>query len=158
MSKQDRQGVRTPTDIERKYDLGQIAAARGLTTQQEQRLNQLNQTFSQFMATTNAKLEELIKELSNTTSGSVARIGEVTLLADAWSGEGNLYHQVVAIEGVTENSQVDLTPNVQQLAIFYEKDLTFVTENVNGTVTVYAIGQKPLNDYIIQVTITEVEV
>lgn len=86
-----------------------------------------------------------------------ARIGTVTLSADAWEGEANLYSQVVNIEGVTENSQVDLTPSVEQLAIFYEKDLTFVTENDGGVVTVYAIGQKPQNDYTIQVTITEVE-
>lgn len=87
-----------------------------------------------------------------------AKIGWVTLLANAWIGENNIYRQVVEIEGVTENSQVDLTPNVEQLAVFYDKDLAFVTENYGGTVTVYAIGQKPTNDYTIQVTITEVEV
>lgn len=85
-----------------------------------------------------------------------AKIGYVSLLANAWSGEGNLYSQIVTMDGVTENSQVDLTPDVEQLAVFYEKDLTFVTENDGGVVTVYAIGQKPLNDYTIQVTITEV--
>ena len=87
-----------------------------------------------------------------------AKIGEVTLLASAWEGEDNLYSQIVNIEGVTENSQVDLTPDVRQLAIFYNKDITFVTENEGGVVTVYAIGQKPLLDYTIQVTITEVYV
>lgn len=92
------------------------------------------------------------------TGGKTPKIGEVTLLASAWVGSDSLYHQVVEIEGVTENSQVDLTPSVQQLMIFYEKDLSFVTENDNGTVTVYALGQKPTNDYTIQVTITEVEV
>lgn len=90
--------------------------------------------------------------------GSVSKIGFVTLLASKWVGEDHLYSQVVDIEGVTENSQVDLTPDVQQLLVFYEKDLTFVTENENGVVTVYAIGQKPAGDYTIQVTITEVEV
>lgn len=92
------------------------------------------------------------------TSGSKPKIGEVELLASAWVGEDNLYHQVVNIEGVTENSQVDLTPDVQQLAIFYNKDLAFVAENEGGVVTVYAIGQKPTNDYTMQVTITEVTV
>ena len=90
--------------------------------------------------------------------GETPKIREVTLLASAWIGNDKLYHQVVDIEDVTENSQVDLTPNVEQLAIFYDKDLTFVTENEGGTVTVYAIGQKPTNDYTIQVTITEVSV
>ena len=87
----------------------------------------------------------------------VPKIGQVTLLADAWIGKNNLYSQVVSIEGVTENSQVDLTPDAEQLAVFYNKDLSFVTENDGGVVTVYAIGQKPTNDYTMQVTITEVE-
>ena len=89
---------------------------------------------------------------------TVARIGTVSLPASGWVGEGYLFSQVVNINGVTENSQVDLTPSVEQLAIFYEKDLAFVTENEDGVVTVYAIGQKPLNDYTIQVTITEVDI
>lgn len=91
-------------------------------------------------------------------TGSKATIGVVELLADKWEGNGNLYSQVVNIDGVTENSQVDLTPSVEQLAIFYGKDLTLVAENAGGIVTVYAIGQKPENDYTIQVTITEVMV
>lgn len=98
-------------------------------------------------------LEEVKKELY----ASSAKIGYVELPADGWVGENNLYSQVVAIEGVTEKSQVDLTPSVEQLAVFYEKDLTFVTENEGGVVTVYVIGQKPQNDYTIQVTITETE-
>lgn len=91
------------------------------------------------------------------SSGSVAKIGTVELLASKWEGSGNLFSQIVTIDGVTENSQVDLTPDVEQLVVFYEKDLTFVTENDAGTVMVYAIGQKPENDYTMQVTITEVD-
>lgn len=87
-----------------------------------------------------------------------AKISEVDLLSANWIGETSPYYQVVNIEGVTENSQVDLTPSIEQLTIFYEKDLGFVTENEDGIVTVYAIGQKPENDYTIQVTITEVNV
>lgn len=90
--------------------------------------------------------------------GSTSKIGSVTLLASAWTGEGKLHSQVVNIKGVTKYSQVDLTPDVQQLLAFYDKDISFVTENDGGVVTVYVIGQKPVNDYTIQVTITEVDV
>jgi hypothetical protein len=93
---------------------------------------------------------------NNPILASQATIGEVTLLASAWKGDTSPYSQVVAIEGVTENSQVDLTPSIEQLAIFHQKDLAFVAENDGGTVRVYALGDKPLNDYTIQVTITEV--
>ena len=90
--------------------------------------------------------------------GSAVTIDYVSLPAANWVGSGYRYSQVVDIPGVTENSQVDLTPSVDQLVIFYEKDLTFVTENDGGKLTVYAIGQKPTNDYTIQVTITEVTI
>ena len=92
------------------------------------------------------------------TYAGKASIGTVNLLANKWVGEGSLHSQVVPVYGVTPNSQVDLTPSVQQLAIFHEKDLALVAENEDGVVTVYAIGQKPTNDYMIQVTITEVTV
>lgn len=88
--------------------------------------------------------------------GSSSRIAEITLFAANWQGNGIQYSQVVDIDGITKNSQVDLTPSVEHLVIFYEKDLTFVTENDNGVVTVYVIGQKPTNDYTMQVTIKEV--
>lgn len=85
-----------------------------------------------------------------------SRVGEITLLASKWNGSASPYSQVVSVAGVTKNSQVDLTPSVEQLSVFYHKDLAFVTENNNGVVTVYAIGQKPEHDYTIQVTMTEV--
>jgi hypothetical protein len=85
-----------------------------------------------------------------------AIIVDVVLLANEWVGDVSPYSQVVEIAEVTENSQVDLTPSVEQLAIFHNKDFAFVTENVGGVVTVYAIGEKPENDYTIQATITEV--
>jgi hypothetical protein len=104
-----------------------------------------------------AHIEDGIENGNGGTTPS-ARIGYITILASAWVGENSPYSQVVEVEGATAHSQVDLTPSVEQLAIFYEKDLAFVTENDNGVVTVYAIGQKPENDYTIQVTITEVAV
>lgn len=100
-----------------------------------------------------------IQILGNMQSNRTAiRVAEVNLLASEWEGADSPYFQVVHIEGVTPYSQVDLTPSVEQLVVFYDKDLTFVTENEDGVVTVYSIGQKPENDYTVQVTITEVSV
>ena len=104
-----------------------------------------------------AQLQEQINSIRVSLNAS-SRIAEINLLAAKWQGDASPYSQVVTVPTVTHYSQVDLTPSVEQLAIFYEKDLTFVTENEAGVVTVYAIGQKPQNDYTIQVTITEVNV
>jgi hypothetical protein len=85
-----------------------------------------------------------------------AKLANVTLLASAWKGSDSLYSQVVTIAGVTPYSKVDLLPSVEQLAVFYNKDVTFMTENEDGVVTVYAIGELPTNNYTMQVSITEV--
>lgn len=99
-------------------------------------------------------IDKAIKEIEQILSP--ARIVYINILASAWKGSNSLYSQVVTVPGATKNSQVDLTPSIDQLVIFYNKNLTFVTENVNGVVTVYAIGQKPQSDYTIQATVTEV--
>ena len=86
-------------------------------------------------------------------------INSVTLSADRWTRDENderHYTQVVEIDGVTPYSMINLQPSTEQLSIFYEKDLAFVAENEDGVVTVSCVGHKPLNDYTIQITITEV--
>ena len=100
--------------------------------------------------------KKYIDNLVISGGGSVARLTSVTLLASSWTGSKSPYSQVVSIPGVTEYSKVDLLPSVEQLAIFHEKDVAFVTENEDGVVTVYAIGDKPLLDYTMQAQITEV--
>ena len=99
--------------------------------------------------------EELLAEIGN---APVAWLTDVFLPASEWVGSDSLYSQVVTIPGTTEYSKVDLLPSVEQLAIFHNKDVAFVTENEDGVVTVYAIGDKPLLDYTMQAQITEVEV
>lgn len=113
-----------------------------------------------------AQFEARIAALEKNGGGGVTadpgatrpKIASIALLASGWVGEESPYSQVVEVEGATENSQVDLTPSIEQLSVFYQKDLAFVTENDGGVVTVYALGDKPANDYEIQVTITEVAV
>lgn len=97
--------------------------------------------------------------LATLGGGSSSKLSSVTILASEWVDVAeSLFAQVVSIDGTTEYSKVDLLPSVEQLAIFRNKDVTFVTENEDGVVTVYAIGEKPLLDYTMQVQITEVTV
>ena len=83
----------------------------------------------------------------------------VTISADKWiQAEDNRWYQVVNVANatITQNSKVDLQPSSEQLTIFHEKDLAFVTENEDGVVSVFCVGQVPTNDYTIQATVTEV--
>jgi hypothetical protein len=81
---------------------------------------------------------------------------EITLLASAWSGSESPYSQVVAIPGVTARSKVDLQIDAELAELFHDKDLALVTENEDGEVTVYAIGDKPSRDYTVQAVVTGV--
>lgn len=99
-------------------------------------------------------VEERLTAIEQTHSPEF--INSVTLFADSWVGDGSPYTQVVEVSGATKYSKVDLQPSTEQLSIFYEKDLSFVAENEDGIITVSCVGHKPLNDYTIQITITEV--
>ena len=83
----------------------------------------------------------------------------VTIYANKWEQVAdNKWCQTVTVNNatITPGSKVDLQPDSEQLVIFYEKDLAFVTENEDGVVTVFCIGQKPTSDYTMQATVTEV--
>ena len=85
----------------------------------------------------------------------------VTIYANRWTqASDNRWYQVVTVDNaaITPFSKVDLQPSSEQLAIFHEKDLAFVTENEDGVVSVFCVGQVPKNDYTIQATITEVAI
>lgn len=89
---------------------------------------------------------------------TIPLVTSITLLASEWIGDEDPYSQVVDVAGVDKWSKVDLLPSVEQLAIFHDKDIAFVTENEDGVVTVYAIGDKPTQDYTMDVVITKVTI
>jgi hypothetical protein len=90
----------------------------------------------------------------------------VTLLPDVWqpvlddAGEPikNRYYQPVTVNNaiITPNSKIDLQPSPTDLAIFHEKDIAFTAINRGGNVRVCVVGQKPTQEYTMQVTVTEV--
>jgi hypothetical protein len=114
--------------------------------------------FDAFISRSNAMFQSIIKQFNGDLNLDAARIVGIPLPAAGWQGETNPYWQVATIEGISPFSKVDLQPSPEQLAIFHNKDLAFVTENEDGVVTVYAIGDKPTQDYTIQATVTEVAI
>ena len=90
----------------------------------------------------------------------------ITLLPDEWRPVlndnntliPNRYYQLVTVNNavITPNSKIDLQPSPEQLAIFYEKDITFTAINAGGNVRVCVVGQMPTQTYTMQATVTEV--
>ena len=78
-------------------------------------------------------------------------------LSTNWTGNTSPYTQAVTISGTTANSKVDLQPDatvIQQMTD--DGTVALYITNNNGTLTAYAVGEKPTTELIIQATITEV--
>ena len=134
----------------------------------------------------NEKLNKVLDENGNITNGTSGQVLQtngdgttnwvdnvsvnhsyVTVYADKWIEtplegitETLVYGQEVNVNNavVTQKSKVDMQLDSAQVAIFREKDLSFVPENDSGVVTVYSIGEGvPRNNYDIQVTVTEID-
>lgn len=91
---------------------------------------------------------------------SLTRATSITLYPDNWEQDSDdRWYQTPEISGVviSNKDKVDLQPSPEQLCVFYEKGIAFVTKNNDGVVSVYCIGQVPQNEYTIQATVTEVE-
>lgn len=115
---------------------------------------------------TKDEVDQLIKERAVPSYAYINILGG----QDNWDAEdvtnasgevvGVRYGQTVNVNNavITERSKVDLQISSEQMVIFYQKDLAFVTENDDGVITVYCVGNIPENDYRVQVAVTEVVV
>jgi phage-related protein len=63
MSKQDRQGVRTPADLERKYDLASLVGIKQAVQNSVDGINKTNKTLEEFMTNTLNTLDDLYSQL-----------------------------------------------------------------------------------------------
>lgn len=90
--------------------------------------------------------------------GTAMRLAEVMLPQENWKGAVSPFSQTVTLEGLTLRSKVDLLPSYEQLEGFRARELAFTTENCDGVLTVYAIGDRPDTDLVFQAAVTEVNV
>lgn len=88
--------------------------------------------------------------------GSSGKLVEITLPFANWKGAKSPYSMTLTIEGLSQRSRIDLWPSVSNLERLRIMGTGLCTENDSGTVTVYALGNKPDEDITIQASITEV--
>ncbi len=99
-------------------------------------------------------INELVDWVKNNSAKS--KTATVTLSANSWVGDASPFTQVVTVNGVTENSKIDLQPTALQFVSLQDAEIALTAENNAGIVTVWAIGDKPAEDMEIQAEITEV--
>lgn len=127
------------TDVEELIDIKIMEAVAKIIDNPDEALNSIN---------------ELVDWVKNSIAKS--KIATVTLLADSWAGDTSPYSQVVAVNGVTENSKIDLQPTALQFVALQDAEIALTAENNAGIVTVWAIGDRPIEDMEVQAEITEV--
>lgn len=101
MSKQDRQGVRTPADLERKYDLASLVGIKQAVQNSVDGINKTNKTLEEFMTSTLNTLEDLSSQIDgNITTWFYGGVPTLSNLpASEWTTEilknehlGDLYY------------------------------------------------------------------
>lgn len=80
----------------------------------------------------------------------------VTLPSASWTGSASPYSQTVTVDGVTANSRIDINPDTAVMNGAMEGGYGLVFGNNAGTITAYAVGDKPTAAITVQVSITEV--
>ena len=98
MSKQDRNGVRTAQDLERKYDLGSIAGLKKAVKQSETALKNTNKEMETFVNETVEHFTEMQKEIEesitydvsiDSSNGLVFKNGDIESVLTAKVRKGN---------------------------------------------------------------------
>lgn len=95
---------------------------------------------------------------TGTGSASAPKLTSITMLAANWGGDSNPYSQVVTCNGVDVNSKLDLQPTPNMMVALQDAEISLMLTNDQGVVTAWAIGNKPTEDYTIDVLITEVAI
>ena len=104
MSKQDRQGPRSPTDLERKYDLAAIAGLKKAAKNSVKGLNKTNKTLEQFMIAALGNFENLQSQID----------GSITT---------HFYSGVPTLENIPANEWgTDKDKNNHLGDLYYDKD------------------------------------
>ena len=83
-------------------------------------------------------------------------VGDLTILAQNWLGEQSPYYQVLELPCASSVSKIDIYPTIFQLQYLETAQIALTIENNNGTITIYALHNKPTEDLVIQVAVSEV--
>lgn len=92
------------------------------------------------------------------SSGAIPFKASVTI-DNSWVGSESPYTHAVSVSGytLTANSKVDIQPDAEAIAQLLDDEVSALyIGNNNGTLTAYAVGEKPTASLTLQVTVEEV--
>lgn len=102
--------------------------------------------------------QAVMNAVNSILAAVMPKLTSVTMLSSNWNEDGDNWSQVVACNGVTANSKLDLQPTPEQIVELQDAEIALMATNNDSVVTIYAIGDKPISDMTMQILITEVSV
>lgn len=110
-------------------------------------------------AVTETKIFDSAVTAGKLAGGAIPVKIALNILADAWTGSASPYTAGIVISdyNITNNSKVDIQADATTLMTMIEDGVAgVIIKNDNGTLTAYAVGEKPTHDLDVQLTIEEV--
>ncbi len=96
-----------------------------------------------------------LKNIAHKVISNATEISTLQLTASGWSGAESPYTQSVSIPSATEYSKVDIQMDYTAIDIMLDSGTAAIyISNTNGALTAYAVGEKPISDMNVQVTIS----
>lgn len=101
---------------------------------------------------------DILEEWRQKLFSTYETIVDISLRAASWieSQDMSYFTQDVVIPNVTAKTKIDLQPSPEQLISMINNGIVMFVANNDGNIKVYAVGEKPIEDFIIQASIKEV--
>lgn len=93
----------------------------------------------------------------STGGGGLTKMISINAPAGNWKGGESPYSQVVAIDGISIHSKIDIQLDSDQVKLFKNQILALQVVNDSGIATLYSYSDKPNVDCVFQATIIDVD-
>lgn len=104
---------------------------------------------------------DVLEEWRQKLFGERETLIAITLPAMEWIQSEDLTHYTQDLTltdiPITEYTKIDLNPSPEQLVTLINHGVTMFVANDSGNIKVYAVGDKPVRDMVIQATVKEVK-
>lgn len=149
MSKQDRQGSKTPADVERKYGLGQtLSEIEEATRKQSDQISRQNSTMNDFMERSESEKASFEKSLSNVEKNVSTLKQNVTSLQIRMTNAEKKDKEL-------SQSIYKLSQNVSSSGSSYNARLNALQNSVNDLAKRVLAAEETLADLVERVTALE---
>lgn len=100
-------------------------------------------------------VNEALAAINEKAESTTVEINTLSLPTASWTGSASPYTQTVVIAGTTAQSKVDIQMDYTAIDTMLDSGTAAIyISNTDGTLTAYAVGEKPNADITVQVSVS----